>query len=290
MENQLPTTNQQSEECHLVQQSQIQRAGVNLNQIEDFCKKSNKLFLTDAYSISKIKDRLNEPLIEDFIGIILGKISALGGFKNEIDSIVKDDILKMIFSQFKELSVEEIYKAFELERYNAYDTKTEHFQLFDANYISSVLKKYKNWKSEQKRVLNISAPKEVMELTAEEKEAKIISGINFKFSEYIETKEVSSPFVWVFDELVHRKILKMPTSETPKLSEYYNSKLQQARTELLTEQKKVQPKDANERKNIKLEIEKILNYKSEKTEVRAKRIVLVEFFNKQIELNKTEIL
>lgn len=83
----------------------------------------------------------------------------MSGVKSEISELVKQDLLKLITSRFKELSFEEIYKAFELERFNAYDTKTDHFQLFDANYVSEILKKYKNWLIDQKKALNISAPK-----------------------------------------------------------------------------------------------------------------------------------
>lgn len=237
-------------------------------------------------NVSEISELLN------FILSILNIQKANDIF--EIEKMDRQMLLvgDLIRTKFGNLTIPEIKESMKMYVSKEFpDLKV--FRILDCISIGEVLKAYTNYRNETLRIYSHkknNAMNQPNELTAEEKEAKIISGINFKFSEYIETKEVSSPFVWVFDELVHRKILKMPTSETPKLSEYYNSKLQQARTELLTEQKKVQPKDANERKNIKLEIEKILNYKSEKTEVRAKRIVLVEFFNKQIELNKTEIL
>lgn len=98
---------------------------------------------------------------------MLSKIHGLSGIKSKIDPFAAEDIQKMISSYFKTLSLEEIYKAFELERFGLYEAKTDHFQLFDANYVSEILKKYKNWKINEKRALNISAPKMEVEVDKE---------------------------------------------------------------------------------------------------------------------------
>ena len=65
--------------------------------------------------------------------------------KNPVETYVKQDIVNMLSGFGGNLSFEEIIKAFELERHGVYKERTEHFQLFDCNYISQILKKYQNW-------------------------------------------------------------------------------------------------------------------------------------------------
>lgn len=121
-----------------------------------------KLFLKKSYEFEKIKDKTED--VRPELGLILMRIHGEMGFKSEIDQFTKQDLVKMILSHYNALSLEEIYKAFELERFGLYEDKTEHFQLFDSNYVSNILKKYKNWKIEQKKVLNIEAPKAEIQL------------------------------------------------------------------------------------------------------------------------------
>lgn len=149
------------------QQKQLQiisRGGINVSEIETICELPKVQFLKSTYEIKKIRERKYEPAFKQLLGVVLVKINSLAGIKTEIDDFTKQDIVKMILGTFNELSIEEIYKAFELERYSVYETKTDHFQLFDANYISEILKKYKKWKVEQKKVLNIDAPKEEIQV------------------------------------------------------------------------------------------------------------------------------
>lgn len=128
----------------------------------DILKLPTISFLKKTYELEKIKDKIEN--VKTDLGIILTRIHGEMGFKSEIDQFTKKDIGKMILSYYNTLSFEEIYKAFELERFGLYEDKTEHFQLFDSNYVSNILKKYKNWKIEQKRVLNIEAPKTEIQL------------------------------------------------------------------------------------------------------------------------------
>lgn len=101
---------------------------------------------------------MNDQYFRSHLGGVLTVINALSGIKSELDVLIKRDILNTICSYYKNLSVAEIYKAFQLERAGMYDEKTDHFQLFDSTYISSILKKYENWKSEQKRMSNYNPP------------------------------------------------------------------------------------------------------------------------------------
>lgn len=147
----------------------ISSVGDFVQKIELNCELSKVEFLKLTYNLIKIKEISNEPNFKELLGAVLVKISILSGIKGEIDDFIKQDISKMILSSFKELSIDEICKAFELERYGQYEAKTDHFQLFDSNYISQILKKYKNWKNKERIELNIIAPIKNIEISEKEK-------------------------------------------------------------------------------------------------------------------------
>jgi hypothetical protein len=143
--------------------------GEIVTNIETTCGLSKVEFLKESYNLTKIKEISNEPEFGSLLGAIMVKISVLAGIKSEIDQFVKQDIFKMILSTFKDLSFEEISKAFEMERYGLYNNKTEHYQLFDSNYISQVLKKYRKWKEGEMLHLNISPPRIESKITEHQK-------------------------------------------------------------------------------------------------------------------------
>lgn len=149
---------------------QTELIGDHFSVIETICQLSKVDFLKSTYSLRKIKEYEPDLNFKALLGQIMVKASVLAGIKGEIDIFTKQDISKMILSSFKELSLEEISKAFELERYSQYDEKTDHFQLFDANYVSAILNKFKKWKVKEKNQLNISAPKEETTISYAEKQ------------------------------------------------------------------------------------------------------------------------
>jgi hypothetical protein len=137
---------------------QISKVGDAVAHVESVCKLQKVDFLKSTYNQTKIRELSTSPQFKELLAAVLVKISILSGIKGEIDDFIKQDISKMILSSFKELSIEEVSKAFELERYGQYDVKTDHFQLFDSNYISQILNKYKKWKIREKTELNLVAP------------------------------------------------------------------------------------------------------------------------------------
>jgi len=175
------------EDNQQLQLRKISAVGDFVQQVEYNCELSKVEFLKSTYKLIKIKEISNEPDFKTLLGAILVKISILSGIKGEIDDFIKQDISKMILSSFKELSLEEICKAFELERYGQYETKTEHYQLFDSNYISQILKKYKNWKTKEKIELNLVAPKEEVEISEKEKSELKENMLKMIFDEIKET-------------------------------------------------------------------------------------------------------
>lgn len=127
-----------------------------------------KSFVTETYNFQKIKSfELGDNLF-DAIGLTISKLHAMSGVKSEISDLAKQDLLKLFLSYYKELSFEDIYKAFELERFKLYSEETKHFDLFDSNYVAEILKKYKNWLIDQKKVLQVSAPKPIVKIDKEQ--------------------------------------------------------------------------------------------------------------------------
>lgn len=141
------------------QYPKIYKAGKTIEEIESVCSLSTVNFFDTIFKIEKIKSRKNENGFNSLIGAVLTKASILCGINTEIDSLTKQDLVKMILSSYNELSVEELNKAFELERFGMYDEKTSHFQLFNSDYVSEILKKYKKWKIKEKQKMNYSLPK-----------------------------------------------------------------------------------------------------------------------------------
>jgi hypothetical protein len=89
---------------------------------------------------------------------MFAEIIALSGIKSEVQTIDKVDIQKLILTAFNGISLHEIYKAFELERYGQYESKTPSYDKFNADYVSNILNKYKAWKKSMLITHNIKAP------------------------------------------------------------------------------------------------------------------------------------
>jgi len=125
--------------------------------IENKCLTTPKDFLIKMQHEQTIGEiaKSNNALFP-FIGAMFIKLNILAGIKQNITEQDMTDIKNLVFIYFKGLSLVEIYKAFELERYGMYDNKTDHFQLFNSTYVSEILKKYQKWKQQKKIELNIT--------------------------------------------------------------------------------------------------------------------------------------
>jgi hypothetical protein len=270
-----------------LQEQQEIRVNNSIAIMEQKCNVGSVQFLKSNFENKKIRERITEPDIKTLIGTILIKIGALAGFKNEIDFLIGQDIIKMIFSTYGDLTVEEIHKAFELERYGSFEDKTEHFQLFNADYIAKILKKYKNWKQNIKIHHDITSNStlKLEEITASQKEDIIKNGVNRLYEQYKTSKIIEDPSEYLFDFLVEKGIIK--SNSNPKLIEYYQMQLQKATAELKSETIVKTSTSKTERSQIKIDLEEIISGSSPKIIIRAKKNILTEFFNKQI-LSQTE--
>lgn len=281
----METSDYRVDKLAVLQQAQTQ-ALQKIEEVEKKCNMTPVAFLKANFSNVKIRDRKTEPNIGVLFAIAWSKICGLAGIKSEQDDFVIEDITRMIFYAYSDLTIEEIYKAFELERYGVYENKTEHFQLFNAEYISTVLKKYKAWKYNVKKQHNISpSMQNTTEISEEEKEAIVEKGVNRFYEEYKATKTIEDPSEYIFDHLIKKGLIK--NSNNPKLLEYYQNHLQLAKEQLQKENSKNSTMDAAERQKLKIDLEQIISGHSPKIILRAKKNILAEFFEKQM-LLKTE--
>ncbi len=202
-------------------------------------------------------------------------------------------ILDFVKSKFGFLTIPEIKEAFKMYVAKDFGHK-EIYRNLDTILVSDVLNCFVNFRSDSLRTYNeknnILAIEASNKLSDSEKEKIMIDAVNNKFTEFIETKQVSEPVEHIFKELFDRKLLKMPTKDTPNTSAYYDKKLLEAKVQVERELKSQVSTSKNETNKIKEELDKIVNNESGKVEIRAKKLVIIDFFNKQIELNKEQIL
>ena len=263
----------------------MQVAGMTLNDIVKATESTSVAFVKECYEFKKIRDRQHEPNFNNVVGLMVTKISALAGITNEIDMATKSDLLRFIKTRCTDITLEEIYKAFELERYNEYPEKSKHFQLFGTEYFSEVIKKYRVWKTQLKIQKNITREDNtplLPSISDSQKEEILIKGIVRVFSEYKQTKILPEPNTHIFDELLSRGLIL--GANTPKLEKYYADKMEEAKLEL---KKELEAEKSTagfiQRKTIAREIEQILQGGSNRIIVKTKKIVLKEYFDKLIE-------
>ena len=261
-----------------IRENQENRVAVVIANIEQKPITTSLAFVKSISETPKIKDRKTEVDIQPLIWVMLVKIAALSGVKDTIDDFNKSDILKMIFTSFSDLTVEEIYQAFSLERYSQYEVKTEHFQLFNAEYVSTILKKYKQWRTNVKILHNLTVGEVKTETIDQEEIDKIlIKGIIERYENYIVTKEVITPFAHLFDYLYEKNIIKKPT--TPSLESYYAKVNKRAEEQIRNEISNRRSITREEKREFAKQFNDVINGKSNAVLVRAKLLVLSDFFN-----------
>lgn len=93
----------------------------------------------------------NPQQLAQVVGISLNKAHTLGGFKDEISPLDKEDIKGLLLTRYNHLKISDIDYAFRLERYGELGEHTAHFQLFNAEYVTKVLFKFEKWEAQQKK-------------------------------------------------------------------------------------------------------------------------------------------
>ena len=170
-------------------------------------------FLKDISNQVKIRDISEEDFTHHLIKTIV-LINSLSGIKDPMDNVVKQDIKEMILMRFKALSFDEISYAFKKERYGDLTPRTEHFQLFDAKYVSEVLDKFVKWKKDKiiQHNLNNKIP-ETVETSDQEKEFIMTEAVDRIKKEVQQNGSITSMCVHVYDYLYKKGLLPPHTKE-----------------------------------------------------------------------------
>lgn len=268
--------------------SEIYKGGAitDLNIIEQISSLPNTSFFDIVYKAEKIKDFANDQFFKGHLAPILIKICVLAGIKNEIDQFTKRDIMNMLFTRFKNLSTADIWKAFELERYGVYDEKTEHFQLFDSNYVATVLKKYQEWKQREKTMINYKPPtleeNLLPEISDSQKKQIITDAIIKSFTYFKENGKLSDDIqTHIFDELYSRGFIvdkTKPDYNENTTTNYFIKQQQKAYQELEAEYK--EGAKTKNRDYYKSALKELENNTSGAVIARMKRNVLSAFFER----------
>lgn len=206
------------------------------------------------------------------LGIMLTKIANLTGLKNKIENINKQDIVKLILTVYKHLSLDEIYYAFEMERYSLYESKTSHFQLFNAEYVAKILKKYTTWKRKTKIEHSISTSKPPVQkaLSTANKTAILNAGIERLHQEYITTKTVENGNIHIYDYLLETGAIKQLQGEER------TALIQQAKINLTNQKSTLQ------KKSDFIQILKPTPTTEAKVGIECKRLSLEQYFKNKL--------
>ena len=213
--------------------------------------------------------------LQQGLSMIFTRASNLIGLKDPISNINKLDIVEMILSRYKGLSLEEIDYAFRLDRYSG--ESVSHYQLFNAEYVGKVLHKYRVWlrTTRANNNLPLSQRKKPVELTEEEKQITVINGIVDCFEEFKVSKEIPVGRTWVYDYLYDKKLLPAHTS-------IFREKIRRNAIKQLHNEKNHVEKDGRKIRAILREIQA----GKKELKVRCKVLVLKEYFSRLIAQEK----
>jgi len=248
----------------------------------------------------KIRDVTIATEIEDLLNYLFRILNIKTSSKEEQDNLDFQIpiILDFIKSKFGFLTIPEIKEAFKMYVAKEFQ-EVKVFRLLDCMIISDVLTAFIEFRNESLRIYEQKKQYIMLEQKneiSEKEQFDIMSdAINKKYNEYLQTKNIQEPFSHIFNELIERGIIKMPTKKTPKLSIYYDNKIQEAKNQLINEFENTSEPDKHKRKRLKEILSDIINNNENldaktKIEMRAKKLVLIDFFNNKKELNFEKII
>jgi len=202
------------------------------------------------------------------------------GIKDSISTFNKKDVVELILSRFKNLSVDELYYAFKLERYGQLDPEikdepwvTPHYQLFNAEYVAKVLKKYISWKQKMKIQHAIDGQKKEKIVSEKEKRYWINKGVMDCILFFEENRFLEKGKAYVYDILYDDGFL--PTN-----IEYKKRVYKDAIETLKFEYENKKAKSLSEKKRFSTILNKIEQKGNGLVKLKCKEIALSEFLRK----------
>jgi hypothetical protein len=228
-------------------------------------------FVNDIQNQLKIRDLDIDS--EDFmnkIAVFFTKTVNLLGIKEAILDVNKSDIFEMLIMKYKGISLEELSYAFKMERYGQLLPKTHHYQLINAEYVSSVLDKYVNWRVS--KIKNNTSTVKIMPKISDQDKITKENDIVVRFIEkFITTRIVEDQYFYVYDILHNRGLM----NREPK----YMSEVKEHAIDLLNQEysgKKASSMD--ELKSIKSKLKLLKVGQGGEIKSKCKILALGEFF------------
>lgn len=126
-------------------------------------------FVKDTVNQIKIRDINNSYELGKRLSLIFTTAYNYSGIKGEISDYDLKDLKNLILNYNNTISLDELAYSFKLERYGILGEKTQHFQLFNADYVSDIIRKYREWKKEIKVSQNISLKPKETEISEEDR-------------------------------------------------------------------------------------------------------------------------
>lgn len=131
---------------------------------------------------------------------LMVRVAVFSGLKSEISIADKKDIAEMITTVFSGLSFEELDYAFKMHRYGQLGEKVQHYELFNAEYVSEILVRYQKWLRSTRITLGLpmGVQKKQEGPTEEEKQNLINNGILKCYETYLISGMIESGYTWVY--------------------------------------------------------------------------------------------
>jgi len=236
-------------------------------------------FLKDTSSQIKISEIKDSVQIINQMSSWIADTSLIMKIKDAIPLHQKKDIKEMILLRFKNLSFDELYYAFKMERYGVLRLQIEHYQIFDAAYVGKILDKYVDWKREVKTINSISNKTEPEEMSEEQKIYWKNRGVLTCLDIYKETKKIPANYIYVYDILYEDYL--------PKDVEYKKKVYEDAKTVLQMEYSEKEATTREENKYIKKVLKNLNDKSSPKVKTKSKELVLCEFFRNMLKNEKS---
>lgn len=147
----------------------------------------------------------------DELGKIFMQVIGDMGIKNLPSKTTEQRIIYYIVNYYKDFSLQEIRKAFELAIIGEIEVDAEHYHSFDIKYICKILNAYRKRRTKAKELVKRNTPQIQNSVSVEQKEQTreaYIKTICLHYDKFVQTGEWGYiPLATVYDFLIEEKIL-----------------------------------------------------------------------------------
>lgn len=232
--------------------------------------------------------------VDDLVNFILDitSVKSLGETEEEHGKNLAF-IYNFIKSKYSFLTIEEVKEAFRMYVANQFDIKV--FRMLDCIVVGEVLTSYIEYRN---NMLKTYVPADITpkldSITESGKEDINKKAVNRVYNEFKESKSLPDGLTYIYEILVEKGFIKVPNENTPKLQAYYEKKTNEAKDELILETKKEIEKskikfDKTNSMSLQNTLKSIEESKDNSIVLRAKKLVLKEFFTSKILDNQENI-